>query len=519
MTDAPETAIQKARGGRSARRGARTGQSAITQMPWKIPLNRDRPTEPLSAEGVELIHDGAMRVLEEIGIDFLHEDARKILKDAGCELDGVRVRMGRKWVMEQVRKAPGEFTITPRNAEHEVTIGGDHMVFVNVSSPPNSSNLDRGKRPGTRADYQDLIKLTQYFNCIHLAGGYPVEPQDVHASVRHLDCLFDMLTLTDKVCHAYSLGKERVEDVMEMVRIAGGLTHEEFAAKPRMYTNINSSSPLKHDTPMLDGAMRLARKGQPTIVTPFTLAGAMAPVTLAGAIVQQTAEALACIALLQVITPGLPVVYGSFTSNVDMKTGAPAFGTPEYMRATQMSGQMARYYGLPLRASNACACAVPDAQASWESSFSLWACVSAHTNVVYHAAGWLEGGLCASYEKFVMDCETLQQVQHYLQPIPMEADDIAVDAIKETGPHGHFFGGAHTQSRYTTAFYTPFISDWRGYEAWSEAGAEQTPQRANKIWKQILAEYEPPAMDAAIKEELEAFVAKRKEEGGAPTDF
>ncbi len=519
MTDAPETAIQKARGGRSARRGARTGQSAITQMPWKIPLNLDRPTEPLSAEGVELIHDGAMRVLEEIGIDMLHEEARKILKEAGCDVDGTRVRMGRKWVMEQVRKAPPQFTITPRNAAHEVTIGGNHMLFSNVASPPNSHNLDRGKRPGTRSDYQDLIKLTQYFNCIHLAGGYPVEPQDVHASVRHLDCLFDMLTLTDKVCHAYSLGKERVEDVMEMVRIAGGLSHEEFAAKPRMYTNINSSSPLKHDTPMLDGAMRLARKGQPTIVTPFTLAGAMAPVTLAGAIVQQTAEALACIALLQVVTPGLPVVYGSFTSNVDMKTGAPAFGTPEYMRATQMSGQMARYYGLPLRASNACACAVPDAQASWESIFSLWACVSARTNVVYHAAGWLEGGLTASYEKFVMDCETLQQVQHYMQPIPMEPDDIAVDAIKETGPHGHFFGGAHTQSRYTTAFYAPFVSDWRGFEAWTEAGAEPTPQRANKIWKQILAEFEPPAMDAAIREELEAFVAKRKEEGGAPTDF
>ncbi len=519
MTDAPETAIQKARGGRSARRGARTGQSAINQMPWKIPVNLDRPTEPLSAEGVEMIHDGAMRVLEEIGIDMLHDEARKILQAAGCEVDGLRVRMGRKFVMEQVRKAPSEFTITPRNPEHAVTIGGNHMAFVNVSSPPNSSNLDRGRRVGQRSDYQDLIKLTQYFNCIHMAGGYPVEPVDVHASVRHLDCLYDALTLTDKVCHAYSLGVERIEDVMEMVRIAGGLSHEEFAASPRMYTNINSSSPLKHDTPMLDGAMRLARKGQPTIVTPFTLAGAMAPVTLAGAIVQQTAEALICIVLLQLIKPGLPVVYGSFTSNVDMKSGAPAFGTPEYMRATQMSGQMARYYGLPLRASNACAANAPDAQAQWESSFSLWACVSARANVVYHAAGWLEGGLCASYEKFVMDCETIQNVAHYLQPIPMTPDDIAVDAIKETGPYGHYFGGAHTQSRYTTAFYAPFMSDWRNFKAWEEAGAEQAPQRANKIWKQILAEFEPPPMDVAIKEELAAFVERRKREGGAPTDF
>jgi len=519
MSDVPEPA--RGRGGRSSRRGTRGGGHAIAQMPWTIPVNNDAPTAPLSPEGLEAVHNGAMRVLEEIGIDFLHDEARAILKAAGCDVKtgDVRVRMDRAFVMEQVKKAPSEFTITPRNPAHEVRVGGKNMLFVNVSSPPNYSTLDSGRKVGTRAAYQDLIKLTQYFNCIHLAGGYPVEPQDVHASIRHLDCLYDKLTLTDKVCHAYSLGKERVEDVMEMVRIAGGLTHEEFAAKPRMYTNINSSSPLKHDTPMLDGAMRLARKGQPTIVTPFTLSGAMAPVTLAGAIVQQTAEALACIALLQLVRPGLPVVYGSFTSNVDMKSGAPAFGTPEYMRATQMSGQMARFYGLPLRASNACAGQSPDAQSAWESIFSLWACVSARANVVYHAAGWLEGGLCASYEKFVMDCETLQQVMHYMQPIATDPESLAVEAIGEVGPHGNFFDSDHTRARYTNAFYAPFLSDWRNFEGWQLAGAEQAPQRANKIWKAILAEFEAPPMDLAIKEELAAFVEKRKREGGAPTDF
>jgi trimethylamine--corrinoid protein Co-methyltransferase len=490
-------------------------------MAWTIPVNPDRPTDPLPPEGVEAVHNAAMRILEEIGIDFLHEEARTILKQAGCDVqaDGPRVCMDRAFVMEQVKKAPPQFTLMPRNPARAVTVGGPHMLFVNVSSPPNFSNLDVGRKVGTRAAYQDLIKLTQYFNCIHLAGGYPVEPVDVHPSVRHLDALYDKLTLTDKVCHAYSLGKERVEDVMEMVRIAGGLSHEEFAARPRMYTNINSSSPLKHDWPMLDGAMRLARKGQPTIVTPFTLSGAMAPVTLAGAIAQQTAEALACIALLQVIRPGLPVVYGSFTSNVDMKSGAPAFGTPEYMRATQMSGQMARHYNLPLRASNACAANAPDAQAAWESIFSLWACVSSRTNVVYHAAGWLEGGLCASYEKFVMDCETLQQVMHYMKPIAFDVDSVGVEAIRQVGPHGNFFDSDHTRARYTDAFYAPFISDWRNFQAWEQAGAEQTPQRANKIWKQILAEFEPPPMDPAIREELTAFVDRRKREGGAPTDF
>jgi len=263
----------------------------------------------------------------------------------------------------------------------------------------------------------DFIKLTQCFICIHFAGGYPVEPVDVHTSVRHLDCLYEKLTLTDKVCHAYSLGRERVEDAMEMVRIAGGLSHEEFRATPRMFTNINSVSPLKHDFPMIDGALRLARAGQAVIVTPFTLAGAMAPVTMAGAVTLSIAEALSAIALLQYDSPGAPVVIGTFTSNVDMKSGAPAFGTPEYMRATQMTGQMARHYGLPLRSSGVCAANVPDGQAMWETSNSLWAAVQSGTNIVYHAAGWLEGGLIASPEKFVMDCEVLQMIQRYMEPV------------------------------------------------------------------------------------------------------
>lgn len=485
-----------------------------------MPVNLDQPTAPLSEEGVHAVHDGAMRVLEDIGIEFLHPEACRILEDAGCIVDGENVRMDRDFVMDKVRMAPSTFTVTPRNHDRQITIGGKHMLFVNVSSPPNCSDLDRGRRPGDRESFRDLIKLTHYFNCLHMAGGYPVEPLDIHASVRHLDCVYDKLTLTDKVIHAYCLGKERVEDVMEMVRIAGGLTHEEFEATPRMYTNINSSSPLKHDMPMLDGAMRMARRGQPVFITPFTLAGAMAPVTLPGAVMQQTAEGLAAVALLQTVNAGTPVVYGSFTSNVDMKSGAPAFGTPEYMRATQMSGQMARFYGLPLRASNACAANAPDSQSAWESAFSLWACVSSGTNVVYHAAGWLEGGLCASYEKFVMDCETLQQMIHYMgSEQVVNADTLAVDAIREVGPSGHFFGADHTQSRYETAFYSPFLSDWSNFENWQDRGAQWTHRRANALWKSILNEYQAPAMDVAALAELEAFVERRKREGGAPTDF
>jgi Trimethylamine:corrinoid methyltransferase len=275
-----------------------------------------------------------------------------------------------------------------------------------------------------------------------MIGGYPVEPVDLHPSIRHLDVLFDKLTLSDKVAHAYSLGKERVEDVMEMVKIAGGLSEEEFQSKPHLYTNINSTSPLKHDQPMIDGCLRMIRRGQAVFVTPFTLAGAMAPVTISGAVTLSIAEALSAIALFQYVKPGCSCVIGTFTSNVDMKSGAPAFGTPEYMRATQITGQMARFYDLPMRASGVCAANVPDGQSIWETSNSLWSAIQSGTNVVYHAAGWLEGGLIASPEKFIMDCEMLQMVQRYMEPEVWDTspDSIAVDAIREVGAKGHFFG-------------------------------------------------------------------------------
>lgn len=513
---------RRTRGGGRAGAAIRRGTEVIEQMPWNPPINIDRPTEPLSPEGVEAIHDGAMRILEEIGIEFLNREALEILRKAGCTINGENVRMGRDFVMEWIGHAPSEFTLTPRNPKRKITIGGKNLVFGNVSSPPNYWDMERGtKVPGTREMCQNLLKLTQYFNCIHFAGGYPVEPVDLHASVRHLDVLYDKLTLTDKVMHAYSLGKERIEDVMEMVRISQGISHEEFDAKPRMYTNINSTSPLKHDIPMLDGWMRMARRGQGLVVTPFTLAGAMAPVTMAGAVAQSLAEALCAVVLAQIIKPGCPVAVGTFTSNVDMKSGAPAFGTPEYMRATQMTGQLCRFYGLPMRSSGVCAANVPDGQAMWETSNSLWAAVQSGTNMVYHAAGWLEGGLIASPEKFIMDCEVLQQIQRYMDPVISATgpDEIALDAIKSVGNAGHFFGIQHTQDRYTTAFYQPFLSDWKNYEGWEVAGAVWTPERAHLMFKDIIANFEAPKLDEAIREELADFVARRKAEGGAPTDF
>jgi len=519
--DAPASAAPARRrhGGRAG--NARRGGPVLAQMPWAPPERTDPPVGPLTPEGVAAIHDAAMRILEEVGIDFLNDEARALFAQAGARIDGATVRLGRDFVMEMVARAPERFEIVPRNAARRIGIGGRHMVFGNVSSPPNYWDATTGKVPGTRAQCRDLLKLTQAFECIHFAGGYPVEPVDLHPSTRHLDVLFDKLTLTDKVMHAYALGAERVEDVMEMVRIAGGLSAPEFEAVPRMYTNINSTSPLKHDHPMIDGSLRLIRRGQAVIVTPFTLAGAMAPVTMAGAVAQSIAEALAAIALFQWVRPGCPCVIGTFTSNVDMKSGAPAFGTPEYMRATQMTGQMARFYGLPMRASGACAANVPDGQAMWETSNALWSAVQAGANVVYHAAGWLEGGLVASPAKFVMDCEIIQHIQRYFDPALWATDPgaLAVDAIAEVGPHGHFFGCAHTQARYETAFYQPFLSDWRNFEAWEIAGATWTAERADRLWREIVAAFEPPPMDAGRRDELAAFVERRRAEGGAPTDF
>ena len=517
-----EESGKRRRGGGRAGNTQRRGSRAIDQMPWRLPINLDKPTEPLSEDGINAIHEGAMCILEDIGIAILNDEARDIFKAAGCSVDGDIVRMGRDFIMEMLSKAPETWTLTPRNPDRQITVGGKYILFGNVSSPPSYWDYGtRKKMSGTREMCQNFLKLSQYFNCIHFVGGYPVEPVDIHPSIRHLDVLYDKLTLTDKVAHAYSLGKERVEDVMEMVRIAGGHSHEEFESNPKMYTNINSTSPLKHDQPMLDGWMRLARRNQGLVVTPFTLAGAMAPVTMAGAVAQSLAEGLCAVALAQWIRPGAACAIGTFTSNVDMKSGAPAFGTPEYMRATQMTGQMARFYKLPMRASGVCAANVPDGQSMWETSNSLWSAVQSGTHLVYHAAGWLEGGLIASPEKFIMDCEMLQQIQRYMEPTTFATtpDDIAIEAIKAVGNDGHFFGIQHTQDRYETAFYQPFLSDWRNYEAWEVAGGIWTAERAHKIYLQIMEEFKAPPIDEAIREELATFVAKRKSEGGAPTDF
>ncbi|MGB6003632.1 MAG: trimethylamine methyltransferase family protein, partial [Ornithinimicrobium sp.] len=354
---------------------------------------------------------------------------------------------------------------------------------------------------------------------IHLTGGYPVEPTDIHASVRHLHATHSLLTLTDKVPHTYSLGAMRNIDCLEMVRIARGVDHETLDAEPSVHTIINASSPLRYDEPMLEGILQFSARNQMVVVTPFTLAGAMAPVTVAGALVQQNAEALAGIAFTQLVRPGSPVVYGGFTSNVDMKSGAPAFGTPEFMKAALVGGQLARRVGVPYRSSNVCAANAVDAQAGYESTFSLMGAVLGGANLVMHGAGWMEGGLRASYEKMIIDADLLSMVSSFLEPLALDEASLALDAIEEVGPGGHFFGTQHTQDRFRDAFFAPMVSDWRNFEAWEEAGSPTAENHATRLVSELLAFYQEPAMDDAIRAELDAFVERRVAEGGVATDF
>ncbi len=507
------------RRGRMARQGGEGG--SFEQMPWRQPRLVYPPVPVVSEDELEQIHQASLTVLEDIGIEFLNAEARDLLKQAGVDVPtgSDRIRLDRGLVAECIEKAPSEFTIHARNPERNLRFGGNWIMYSAVASAPNCADMDGGRRSGNHEDYRKFLKLGQMLNIIHLFGGYPVEPVDIHPSVRHLDCLSDFVTLTDKAFHAYSLGRERNLDALEITRIARGITDEQLDREPSLMTIINSNSPLRLDVPMLQGIIEMAKRNQIVVLTPFTLAGAMAPVTIAGAVVQQNAEALAGLVMTQIVRPGAPFVYGGFTSNVDMKSGAPAFGTPEGMKAAMLGGQLARRYGLPYRSSNVCAANAMDAQAAYESVFSLWGAIMGGVNLVKHAAGWMEGGLHASFEKMVLDADLLQMVSSFLTPLEISEEALALDAMREVGPGGHYFGTAHTQARYKTAFYAPILSDWRNYESWVEAGRPEAYGKANQVFKRLLADYEAPPLDAAIAEELAAFVARRKEEGGAPTDF
>ena len=473
----------------------------------------------VSEDELEAIHRASLRVLSETGMDVLDPQSRTLLESHGATVTGERVRFDPEMVLEFVACAPSEFTLHGRNPAHNVVIGGDNVVFGAVASAPNVSDLAAGRRTGNRKDFRDLVRLSQHLNAIQIHGGYVVEPADIHASVRHLHAGHDIHVLSDKPVNAYSLGVERNRDSLEMVRIARQVTDEQLDTEPSITTVINTSSPLRLDAPMAQGIIEYSGRNQVCIITPFTLAGAMAPVTVAGAVVQQNAEALATIALSQVVRPGAPIMYGGFTSNVDMRSGSPAFGTPEFMQSALLGGQLARRYGLPYRSSNVNAANAVDAQAGYESVFSLWGAIMGGANLIFHGAGWLEGGLRASFEKMVLDADLLQMVAAFLTPVTVDEATLAVGAIAEVGPGGHFFGVGHTQDRYRDAFFAPMISDWRNYESWAEAGSPTADTKAAQLSAALLEDYEPPPMADDVRAELDDFVARRVAEGGVATDY
>ena len=508
-----------------SRRSRRGRHHGVADTSHKRVVNYSKLTNPLlrqpafSEDRLEAIHRTALRVIEELGIKVLNAEARDYFKQGGASVDEDTqlVRIDPSLIASALESAPSEFVLYGAEAAADVTLGGDNVAFTCVGGAPHISDLDHGKRPGTLEDTRNIIKLSEHFDVLHLQSPN-VESQDVAVHLRHYQVTEAQLTLSRKPFFIFSRGSAQVEDAFAMTRIARGLCQAEFEAKPWCYTVINTNSPRQLDIPMCQGIIDFARGGQVSVITPFTLAGAMAPVTMPGALVLQHAEALAGILLSQIVRPGAPVVYGSFTSNVDMKSGSPAFGTPEFVQAAFGAGQLARHIGLPWRGSAATASNAPDEQSVYEFLMSAWGSILGGVNLMVHAAGWLEGGLTGSMEKFILDVEMLQTFAEIFDPLDSSDAELAYEAIASVEPGSHFFGCEHTMARYQTAFYEPLVSDWSNFGQWTENGSKTATQRANGIWKQILRDFEAPPMDPARLEELQAFIERRSAEGGAPVD-
>ena len=498
---------------RNNRNQISTNGALANQLSFQNVKSDLAPIAPLSADQLEAVHHQSLKIISQLGVKVLCPDFRQQLKLAGCEVDDAEemVRMAPELTEMMVAKAPSEFTLTPRNPSRALKIGGNNINFGLVSGPPNVHDTINGRRAGNFEDFKNLIKLGQSFNSIHFMGNQACGTNDLPVNTRHLDSLQATIMLSDKITSTMSIGAGRVRDAVNMLAIARGISREELAKSPTAMTNINVNSPRILDKEMSSADLELASAGQAVVVTPFTLMGAMTPVSFAAALAQQNAEALFTIAAIQSQYPGAPVIYGGFTSNVDMKSGAPAFGTPENSRANMVGGQLARRYGLPYRTSACNAANVVDGQAAYETQMALWGAVMGHGNLVYHGAGWLEGGLVASFEKIVMDAEMLQMMMSTITTPKITDDEFAFDAMEEVGEGGHFFGCDHTLSRYKSAFYDPILSDWTNYENWADQGQLTATDRAAKIWQEILKEFVPPAIDPAISEELDAYVRTRKE--------
>jgi trimethylamine--corrinoid protein Co-methyltransferase len=477
-------------------------------------VNRWKPLEILSVEQVELILTAAFRILQEAGLEIRSAAARDVFRRAGALVDEETqmVRLGRDIVEAQLAHAPERFVLHARNPERHLHVGDNVVNFGPVTGAPNISDLEGGRRYGDLAAFRNILKLTHRLGILHWQGGIVVEPVDVPVAIRHLETYRAHIECADIVWAARGIGGVQAQDAIAMSAIEHGCSIADLAARPTLMTVTNVNSPRRVDEEILDNIMIMARHGQCVVITPFTLMGAMAPVTLGGALVQQTAEAMCIIALCQMLRPGTPCVVGGFTSNVDMRTGSPAFGTPEYVNAVFASAQLGRRLKIPVRTSAVNASPAVDAQSTYETAFSLQAAILSHSHLINHAAGWLEGGLSASMEKIIVDAEMLRGWAEILKPVAFSDDDLAVDAIKGVAVGGHFFGTAHTLARYESAFYRPLLSDWSNFENWTDAGARNATQRATDIWKKMLADYVPPPLDPAVKEAIDAYVARRSGE-------
>lgn len=511
------TSLDERRSGRGRTRRSGGGMSSATSNPAYVRMhNPFTPQSAFSSDQIAAIHDGALRILEELGIKVLLDEGREIFRHAGAIVadDQQMVRIGRDIVAEALTKAPKSIRLRAANPSREQAYELGSMLFMAGAGCPNAYDNGRGRRPGDLAGYLDTLRLQQSFDVIHMHGP-SVEPQDVPIHLRHYAMMKGQLENCDKPMFVYSRGRQQVDESFEMIRLARGLDEAGFRDGVWATTVINSNSPRQLDIPMSRGIIDFARAGQMSIITPFCLAGAMAPITVSGALMLQHAEALAGITLAQVTRAGAPVSYGGFLSNVDMKSGSPAFGTPEHIRACIGSGQLARHIGLPWRSATGAASNTADSQAASETIMALWGAVLGGATVTVHAAGWLEGGLTFGYEKFILDIENLQTIAELASPAPADEAALGFDAVAEVQPGGHFFSTAHTMERYQTAFYRPLVADLSNNGSWIESGSLTAAQRATAIWKQKLADFAVPEACIGVTDRLEAFVRKASEAGGA----
>ncbi len=513
--------VRRGRGRRQQATAGAPARAVRSADHLRTASHRNPPDQVLSDDHVAHIHHEAVRFLGEHGIRILLPEAICILTGAGATVghngDEQMVRFPPELIDHALSKTPSSFSIAGADTKQHWKIGGDHLVLLPVGGPPFVSDLDHGRRAGTLNDFENFMRLVQRTDVLH-GNGPSVEPQDVPVDIRHLHLTLSQLRLCDKIPFLFTRGRQRVHDVFEMLRINAGVDHDEFVNTPLCWANVNTNSPRQIDVPMSMGIIEMARFGQPCIITPFTLAGAMAPASLAGALLLQHLEVLAGVTLSQLTRPGVPVVYGGFTSNVDMRSGSPAFGTPEAVRAAVAGGQLARHVGLPFRSSGSSTSPIADAQGAWETALNMQGALRGGANVVLHAAGWQEGGLVASYEKFVMDVELVTAMVEAAAPIEVTTDELAYDTIAQVEPGGHFFGTDHTLARFETAFVEPIVAVRQSYEAWTEQGGHDARTRANRVWKAWLADFEPPRRDEATMAELEDFVARRTRDGGAPVE-